>query len=205
MKRVFWTGAFALCFSLTALPAFADDAALGFLQARHGKLQTATGANADGVLDDMVDFGVITEEAFGNQFGDTDRNHWKTFTPAQRTELSGLLKQLVKKNYRENLEKTTAYQVQYHGEQDADNGDKRVQTIATKEQSGGRNARASAFRIDYWMRKVGGNWKVVDIVTERSSLKKNYYDQFHRMLTNSAQGYPFVVARLKDRIAAGTK
>lgn len=201
MKRVLLPFALALGFTLTALPAFADDAALGFLQARHAKLQTANVAAADTVLDDMVNFEVMTEEAFGAQYGETDRNHWKTFTPAQKTELSGLLKQLVKKNYRENIEKTKAYQVAYHGEQDADNGDKRVQTLATKEAATGRNARSSSFRIDYWLRKVGTKWSVVDIVTERSSLKTNYYNQFHRMLTNPAQGYAFVVQRLKDRIA----
>jgi len=183
-------------------PAFADDAALDFLQARHQKLQSATAANANTLLDDMVDFQVITEEAFGQQFGDSEKNHWKTFTPAQKTELASLLKQLVKKNYRENIEKTKAYQVKYHGEQDAENGDKRVQTLASREQAGGRNARAASFRIDYWVRKVNGSWRVVDIVTERSSLKKNYFDQFHRMLTNPSQGYPFVVARLNDRIKA---
>ncbi len=203
MKRAFWSGALVLCMSLVATPALADES-LDYLKSRHEKLQSATGATANTMLDDMVDFQVITEEAFGAQYGDTDKNHWKTFTPAQKTELAGLLKQLVKKNYRENIDKTKAYKVDYHGEQDADNGDKRVQTLATKESTTARNARSNSFRIDYWMRTVNGQWRVVDIVTERSSLKKNYFEQFHRMLTNPAQGYSFVVSRLKERINAPT-
>ncbi|MDB5214490.1 MAG: hypothetical protein JWO86_2417, partial [Myxococcaceae bacterium] len=39
------------------------------------------------------------------------------------------------------------------------------------------------------------------MVTEGSSRAKNYYEQFNRMLTNPDQGYPHVVAKLKENIA----
>jgi ABC-type transporter MlaC component len=45
----------------------------------------------------------------------------------------------------------------------------------------------------------------VDIVTEGSSLTKNYYDQFHRMLTTQGQGYSYLVQKLRDKIAAKDK
>ena len=35
-------------------------------------------------------------------------------------------------------------------------------------------------------------------MTEGSSLAKNYYDQFHRMLTNPEQGYPQIVKKLNE-------
>ena len=52
-----------------------------------------------------------------------------------------------------------------------------------------------------------GTWHVrcrnkhVDIVTEGSSLTKNYYDQFHKFLTTPGQGYPHIVKKLNEKIA----
>jgi len=43
--------------------------------------------------------------------------------------------------------------------------------------------------------------RVVDIVTEGSSLTKSYYDQFHRMLTNAGQGYAYIVRKLNEKLA----
>jgi ABC-type transporter MlaC component len=42
---------------------------------------------------------------------------------------------------------------------------------------------------------------VIDIVTEGSSMTKNYYDQFHRMLTTEGQGYKYMTAKLREKIA----
>ena len=42
---------------------------------------------------------------------------------------------------------------------------------------------------------------MVDIVTEGSSLTKNYYDQFLRMLTTDGQRYPHIVKKLSEKIA----
>ncbi len=30
-------------------------------------------------------------------------------------------------------------------------------------------------------------------------MTKNYYDQFHRMLTTAGQGYPYLVKKLQDK------
>ena len=45
-----------------------------------------------------------------------------------------------------------------------------------------------------------GVW-VVDIITEGSSLTKNYYDQFRKKMANPAEGYPNIVQKLKEKIA----
>jgi hypothetical protein len=41
----------------------------------------------------------------------------------------------------------------------------------------------------------------VDIVTEGSSLTKNYYEQFRRKMENPAEGYSNIVQKLKDKVA----
>jgi ABC-type transporter MlaC component len=42
---------------------------------------------------------------------------------------------------------------------------------------------------------------VVDIVTEGSSLAKNYYEQFRKKMDNPGEGYTNIVQKLKDKIA----
>ena len=63
------------------------------------------------------------------------------------------------------------------------------------------NPRDPPIQIDYVVRGSPGSYHVVDIITEESSLTKNYYDQFHRMLTNPDQGYSYLVKKLNDKIA----
>ena len=60
-------------------------------------------------------------------------------------------------------------------------------------------------QVDYVILANGDKYRVIDIVTEGSSMTKNYYDQFHRMLTTAGQGYPYVVQKLRDKIAAKEK
>ena len=62
-------------------------------------------------------------------------------------------------------------------------------------------------QVDYVVRsaRVRQLPQVIDIVTEGSSLTKNYYDQFHRMLTTDGQKYPYLVQKLRDKIAAKEK
>jgi len=43
--------------------------------------------------------------------------------------------------------------------------------------------------------------RVVDVVTEGSSLTRNYREQIRRMMSDPSKGYPVVVERLKRKIA----
>ena len=61
--------------------------------------------------------------------------------------------------------------------------------------------REPAVRVDYVVKRMGDGFKVVDIVTEGSSLTKNYYDQFRKKMHNPDEGYPNIVQKLKDKIA----
>ncbi|MBP9112302.1 MAG: ABC transporter substrate-binding protein [Polyangiaceae bacterium] len=50
------------------------------------------------------------------------------------------------------------------------------------------NTRERAFTLDYLVKKLEVGNRVIDIVAEGSSMARNYNDQFHKMLTNPAQG-----------------
>ena len=187
--------------------ALADDGAQGFVEKEHQKLtallrQPASGARDGQVtkeLEAMVDYDELARRAFGQPCpaavpGCT--NHWNELNEAQRAEVKGLLKQLVEKNYRKNLIKTLDYDILFKGSKDQGT-DARIRTEAKSK----LKPRDPAVQVDYIVQSANGSFHVVDIVTEGSSLTKNYYDQFHKMLTNPAQGYAYVVKKLQDKLA----
>jgi len=190
--------------------ASADEAtdAQGFVQKEHGQisqlLKQPPSAGRDGqingALDGFVDYDELARRAFGQPCPATISgctNHWGELTDAQKAEVRGLLRQLVAKNYRKNLIKTLDYDVEYKGARAVTGGDNKIRTEAKSK----LKPRDPPVQVDYIVRNTNGAFKVVDIVTEGSSLTKNYYDQFHRMLTTAGQGYPHVVKKLNDKIA----
>jgi phospholipid transport system substrate-binding protein len=124
-------------------------------------------------------------------------NHWAELTDQQKAEVTGLLKQLVEKNYKKNLIKTLDYEVTYKGTKDVAGGDAKIRTEAKSK----LKPRDPAVQVDYVVKGASNGYKVVDIVTEGSSLTKNYMDQFHKMLITPGQGYPHVVKKLNEKVA----
>ena len=98
-------------------------------------------------------------------------------TPAERAEFTSVLKDLVRNAYRRNIKKTLGYEVSYNGEQDAD-ANKVVRTTARNK----KNAREEPVSIDYVVHQVGGKWQILDIVTDGSSLARNYRNQFRKVI-----------------------
>jgi ABC-type transporter MlaC component len=128
-------------------------------------------------------------------------NHWDELKPEQRTEVTQLLRQLVEKNYHKNLDKTRDYEVSYRGSKDQGDNVSKIKTEAKSK----LKPRDPAVQVDYVILGTGDRYRVVDIITEGSSMTKNYYDQFHRMLTTADQGYPYLVKKLQNKIAAKEK
>jgi hypothetical protein len=190
-----------------ALGASADPGAQGFLDAQHQKitalLRQPASAGRDGqvsgLLDHMVDYGELARRTFGQPCPvavPSCTNHWNELTDARKTEVTNLLHQLVSKNYQKNLIKTLDYDIAYRGTQD-EGGGTRVRTEATSK----LKPRDPPIQVDYVILGTTGTYHVVDIITEESSLTKNYYDQFHRMLTTPDQGYSYLVKKLNEKIA----
>jgi phospholipid transport system substrate-binding protein len=148
----------------------------------------------------FVDYDELTRRAFGTPCPTAEpacKDLWDGYDDGQKTELRSLLEQLVRKTYQRNLAKTLDFDITYHGEKSA-GGDTKVMTEA-KDRS---KPREPAVRVDYVVKDTPKGPRVVDIVTEGSSLTKNYYDQFDRKLKDPAQGYANIVQKLRDKIAA---
>jgi len=150
-------------------------------------------------LSAFVDYDELTHRSFGEPCPSSEPSCddlWTKYDDGQRSELRSLLEQLVRKTYQRNLLKTLDYDVIYRGSRDA-GGDTRVLTEAKNK----LKPREPAVRVDYVVKQTSSGPKVVDIITEGSSLTKNYYDQFRKKMNNPGEGYSNIVQKLQDKIA----
>ena len=189
-----------------ATPAWAEDAQ-GFIQHEHAKLDhmlrdpvtSGRDAQINQALDEFVDYDEVTRRAFGEpcpQSVPGCDDLWAKYSDPQKAEVKNLLTQLVRKSYRKNLMKTLDYDVEYRGSRDSA-GDTRVLTEAKSKSK----PRDPSVRVDYVVKQTASGFRVVDIITENSSMTKNYYEQFRKKMQNPAEGYPNIVEKLREKIA----
>jgi phospholipid transport system substrate-binding protein len=193
---------------VAASPARAADAGVEtFVQHQHerieGLLHQHASASRDAqvrqALGEFVDFDGLTQRAFGEPCPGSEpscEDLWSSYSEAQRAEVRGLLEQLVRKTYENNLLKTLDYDVEYRGSRESAEA-----THVMTEAKSRLKPREPPVRVDYVVTHTPQGMRVVDIVTEGSSLTKNYYDQFRKKMHNPAEGYPNIVAKLRDKIA----
>ncbi|MBS2012189.1 MAG: ABC transporter substrate-binding protein [Deltaproteobacteria bacterium] len=199
--------ALALSPLLVAGNAAADlQGAESFVQKEHGQLKKLLEAQAPHeqvrtAIDGMVDYDELARRTLGKPCPLTIpscTNHWDELNADQQKEVTGLLRQLVEKNLRKNINKTKNYDVTYRGSREQGTSISKIRTEAKSKDK----PRDPAVQVDYMILEQNGDkYRVVDIITEGSSMTKNYYDQFHRMLTTKDQGYPYMVQKLKDKVA----
>ncbi len=181
----------ALGLGLASSLAFAGPAQ-DTVKARQAQLseQLKKGKAADegkitAIFDELLDYDTLARESLGKA--------WEERTDAERQEYTQLLKRLVRGAYRKNLNKTANYTVEYSGEIAGKQGRQVVQTIARSKS----NRREEPVAIDYVLRQDGGAWRVVDIVTEGSSLVGNYRSQFSRIVKKD--GFAALIAKMKKK------
>lgn len=205
LARLAQAAVFAVSLTLAGVAFGADPQ--GYIQTNHASMtsllkQPVSASREQQIatlLDSMIDYDELTRRSFGEPCPlgiSSCTDHWKELTDAQKTEVTGLVKKLVQKNYKKNLSKTLEFDIAYTGAGNTPAGDTRVKTEAKSKVK----PRDPAVMIDYIVKSNGGGYKVVDIVTEGSSLSKNYYNQFHKFLTTNGQGYPYIVTKLNAKI-----
>jgi ABC-type transporter MlaC component len=151
-------------------------------------------------IDGTVDYEELTRRAFGAPCPtglSSCTNHWAELSDAQKAEVTSLLRQLITKNYQKNLEKTLDYEVTFKGSKVADAGDTKVRTEAKAKDK----PRDPSVLVDYVVHDRSGKLFIVELITEGSSLTKNYYDQFDKKLKDPSLGYANIVQKLREKIA----
>ena len=137
-------------------------------------------------LHDLLDYDELARRSLAE--------HFATATPAQRTAFVDLLRQLVERSYRKNLDTTMSYQISWLGESATDGG-RLVRTSARSR----TNGREPAVSIDYSLHQVGTGWKVFDIATDGQSLLRTYRRDFHRIIRD--RGFDGLLQRMRDKLA----
>jgi phospholipid transport system substrate-binding protein len=135
-------------------------------------------------FDDVLDYDSLARESL--------KDSWEGLKPEERKEFQDVLKKLVRATYRRNLKRISDYDVGYGGETRGENG----QIVRTTAKSRS-NVREEPISIDYVVRETGGKWRIVDIVTEGSSLVGNYRNQFRRIIKK--QGFAELIRRMKAK------
>lgn len=146
----------------------------------------ASDTKISSIFDQLLDYQSLAEHSLGK--------HWGERTEAERKEFTSILEGLVKAAYRRSLRKTLDYQISIQGESPIESGTL-VRTVATHR----TKKREPAINIDYALHEVGGQWKIFDIVTEGSSLVKNYQNQFGRVIRK--KGFAELLSRMKKKLA----
>lgn len=123
--------------------------------------------------------------------------HWDGLTPAQRTEFSSILRQLVERNYRSSQERILDYEITYTREETTANG-----AVVHASARSRASRREPPIEIAYAMHLVGTDWRVVDVTTDGVSLVHTYQQQFHRIITRD--GFDALLTRMRDRLAHET-
>jgi len=139
------------------------------------------------IIGEVIDFQAIARASL--------RRHWDDLSAAQRTEFVSLLRQLVERSYRKNLESTLDYAIRYDAER-TQGDNKVVETMARNR----RNRREPPVTVVYELRPEGDEWRIVDVETDGVGMVANYRSQFNRIIRE--HGYDELIARMKNRLAS---
>lgn len=193
VRRTFF-GLIAASLGLALAPSALAASAEDFVKAKQAELTKLLKAGrpdteVDKVFDQVLDYRILAEAALGE--------HWAGRTPAEREEFTSLLSKLVRASYRKNLKKTLGYDVTYKGTEKGKNGEV-VHTLAKNSQ----DAREEPLSIDYVVRNDGGASRIVDVVTEGSSMVGNYRASFNRIMKKG--GFAEVLKRMRKKAESGS-
>jgi phospholipid transport system substrate-binding protein len=180
----------ALAVAPVAFAASAED----FVKAKQTELMKLVkagkpDAEVDKVFDQVLNYRVLAEAALGE--------HWAERTDAERDEFTALLSKLVRNSYRKNIKKTLGYDVAYKGTDKGKDGEV-VHTVATNV----KDSREEPMSIDYVVRADPAGQRVVDVVTEGSSMVMNYRSSFNRIMKKG--GFAEVLKRMRKKVESGS-
>lgn len=140
------------------------------------------------MLNELLDYEALSRDALSD--------HWDDRSEEERERFVSLLRQLVERNYENNLEQILDYEVSYDGERR-----RGEDTVVTTSARSRENRRQPPVEIEYTMRRTGGQWRVVDVTTDGVSMVDNYRNQFNRIIER--ESWDALVERMERRLEEG--
>jgi phospholipid transport system substrate-binding protein len=120
--------------------------------------------------------------------------NWKKLSEAQQKDFVDQFRQHLSNTYGRNVDSYRDEKVKVGDTREEARGDITVKTAIDR---GGAND----IFVDYRLRKIGGQWKIIDVVIERVSLVSNFRSQFQEVIAQS--GVDRLLAMLKEKNAKG--
>jgi phospholipid transport system substrate-binding protein len=119
--------------------------------------------------------------------------HWTERSEKERAEFTGILRDLIERNYVKQLRSNLDYKLDYKSEQAS--GETALVKTAVKVE---KNGRVTEVLIDYKLRKGKGGWMVYDVVTDEVSIVDNYRSQFNRIIRK--ESYEALVKKMRRKL-----
>ncbi|MGZ3423975.1 MAG: MlaC/ttg2D family ABC transporter substrate-binding protein [Polyangiales bacterium] len=178
----------------------ADGAATSFVQGKTDKLRQllATPASAerekkiDEELKGLIDFDLMAKSSLG--YG-TEHDYYTPRTKEEIADFTDVLKKLVEKNYKKNLNDTLNFDVSFVGEEAQKDGDVVVKSLAKSK----TDPKKPANKIDYRLKKRDKGYVVVDLITEESPMVNTFRKDFRKKIDKD--GFPALMTQLKKKLA----
>lgn len=121
--------------------------------------------------------------------------NWPKFDTAQRQQFEDEFKQHLSMTYGRNVDNYKNEKVQILGERPEQHDDVTVQTKIL------RGGGPEDVLVDYRLRKMDSQWKIIDVIVEGVSLVSNFRSQFQDIVANG--GPDRLLTLLKEKNAAG--
>jgi phospholipid transport system substrate-binding protein len=197
-RRTFLTLALA-SFTLAIAPlasAEAEPPAQAFIRRKQEELMGLLkagkpDAEVDKVFNSLLNYDVLAEASLGSE--------WAGLKVEEKAEFTRLLAQLVRNSYRKNLKKTLGYKVSYTKTAKADGRDAMV---VYTEAENVKNPREDKIAINYWISGEGDQRRIVDVVTEETSMVGSYRSSFTKVIKKD--GFPKLIEKMKKKAASGS-
>ncbi len=137
------------------------------------------------IIEPYFDLQELTQRTLGT--------HWRDRTEEERREFVRLFTALIEKTYSSTITRYTS-DVQFAFDQQRINGD-----FAEVDTRFINSALDKIIPIQYQLHRVGGEWRIYDVVIENVSMVRNYRTQFNRIINRSS--YDALVQDLKKKIS----
>jgi phospholipid transport system substrate-binding protein len=146
-----------------------------------------------GIAYDNLNFEVMGRLSLGR--------YYRQLNDAQKTQYQQEFKQLLTNTYGHTTDDYTDEDVKVTTDRQESDGDVTVQTHITGTKNGQPGQDIAT--VDYRLRKMDNQWKVIDFTIDGISIVSNYRSQFQDIMTNG--GIDQLLKMLHDKNAANAK
>jgi len=133
------------------------------------------------VVSSFLDYKELAKRSMGK--------HWADLTDAQKTEFTGLLRDLIEASYLNKISGNADYKMEIVEE--ADEGGEPL--VVAK-----LSAKGGVVNVGFKLHNAGGKWLCFDLLIDEVSTMRNYRGEFNKIIKD--QGYPALVKRMKDKL-----